>query len=169
MSEPVVPGVIEVAGLESGYHGVTVLKGLDFEVRNEVFAILGANGAGKTTLLATLARLLPLTGGTIRYAGEDVSHLRPYEAAAKGLAYVPQEQGVFPSLTVLENLRVGGLMAAREHDELISEVFELFPALRDMQQQMAVLFSLPFLCLGNFADQSFELFVQLPERTRPPR
>ncbi len=137
MSEGPTPGIVEVAGLESGYHGVTVLKGLEFEVRNEVFSVLGANGAGKTTLLATLAGLLPSTSGTIRYAGEDVSHLRPYERAARGLAYVPQEQGVFPELTVIENLRVGSLMAVRPQDELMGEVFELFPALADMQQQQA--------------------------------
>jgi branched-chain amino acid transport system ATP-binding protein len=137
MSEPNGPGIIEVSGLKSGYHGVTVLKGLDFSVRNEVFTVLGANGAGKTTLLATLARLLPLTEGAIRYADEDVSHLHPYEAAARGMAYVPQEQGVFPTLTVLENLRVGGLLGVRPEEELMAEVFELFPALKDMQQQLA--------------------------------
>jgi branched-chain amino acid transport system ATP-binding protein len=137
MSESPAPAIIEVTGLRSGYHGVTVLKGLDFSVRNEVFTILGANGAGKTTLLATLARLIPLTAGTIRYADEDVSHLRPYDTAARGLAYVPQEQGVFGNLTVIENLRVGGMIGIRPHEERLGEVFELFPALKDMQKQLA--------------------------------
>ena len=63
MSEAPGSATIEVSGLRSGYHGVTVLKGLDFSLGKEVFAVLGANGAGKTTLLATLARLLPLMGG----------------------------------------------------------------------------------------------------------
>jgi branched-chain amino acid transport system ATP-binding protein len=137
MSESPAPAIIEITGLRSGYHGVTVLKGLDFSVRNEVFTILGANGAGKTTLLATLARLIPLTAGTIRYADEDVSHLRPYDTAARGLAYVPQEQGVFGNLTVIENLRVGGMIGIRPHEERLGEVFELFPALKDMQKQLA--------------------------------
>jgi len=137
MSEPAAPAVLSVSGLKSGYHGVTVLKGLDFSVGNEVFAILGANGAGKTTLLATLARLLPVQAGIIRYANEDVSHLRPYETAARGMAYVPQEQGVFPSLSVIENLRVGGMIGVRPHEERLAEVFELFPALKDIQKQMA--------------------------------
>ena len=137
MSERAVRPIIEVAGLRSGYHGVTVLKGLDFTVGNEVFAVLGANGAGKTTLLATLARLLPLMAGTIRFAGDDVSHLPPYETAARGIAYVPQEQGVFANLTVLENLRVGGMIGVRSHEERIAEVFELFPDLKDMQRQAA--------------------------------
>ena len=90
MSEAPGSAIIEVTGLRSGYHGVMVLKGLDFSLGKEVFAILGANGAGKTTLLATLARLLPLMGGAIRFEGVDVSHLPPYETAARGIAYVPQ-------------------------------------------------------------------------------
>ncbi len=137
MSETADSPRIEVVGLRSGYHGVTVLKGLDFTVGNEVFAVLGANGAGKTTLLATLARLLPLMSGTIRFDGEDVSHLPPYETAARGIAYVPQEQGVFPNLTVLENLRVGGMMGTRPQEERMEEVFALFPDLRAMQPQPA--------------------------------
>jgi branched-chain amino acid transport system ATP-binding protein len=137
MSESTVATIIEVAGLRSGYDGVTVLKGLDFAVGNEVFAVLGANGAGKTTLLATMARLLPLMGGTIRFAGEDVSHLPAYETAARGIAYVPQEQGVFPTLTVLENLRVGGMIGTRSHEDRMAEVFDLFPDLKAMQRQLA--------------------------------
>jgi branched-chain amino acid transport system ATP-binding protein len=137
MSETAAPASIEVAGLRSGYHGVTVLKGLDFSVGNEVFAVLGANGAGKTTLLATLARLLPVMAGTIRFQGQDISHLPPYETAARGIAYVPQEQGVFPDLTVSENLRVGGMIGARAREERMAEVFELFPDLKAMQRQLA--------------------------------
>jgi len=137
MSETRAPAAIEVVGLRSGYHGVTVLKGLDFSVGNEVFAVLGANGAGKTTLLATLARLLPLMEGTIRFEGQDISHLPPYETAARGIAYVPQEQGVFPNLTVLENLRVGGMIGARSRDERMAEVLELFPDLKGMRGQLA--------------------------------
>ncbi len=137
MSSASAQHTIEVTGLKSGYHGVEVLKGLDFTVGNEVFAVLGANGAGKTTLLATLARLLALMEGTIRFDGQDVSHLPPYETAALGIGYVPQEQGVFPNLTVLENLKVGGMIGKRSNDERMDEVFGLFPALKDMQRQLA--------------------------------
>jgi branched-chain amino acid transport system ATP-binding protein len=137
MSEAALPAILEVAGLRGGYHGVTVLKGLDFTVGSEVFAVLGANGAGKTTLLATLARVLPLMEGTIHFGGQDVSHLPPYETAARGIAYVPQEQGVFPNLTVSENLRVGGMIGRRTREERMAEVFELFPDLRAMQRQLA--------------------------------
>ena len=128
---------LEVEGLRSGYHGVTVLKGLDFTVGNEIFAVLGANGAGKTTLLATLARLIPLMDGSIRFQGEDVSGLRPYETAGRGIGYVPQEKGVFSDLTVLENLTVGGMIGSRSRNERMDEVFDLFPDLRTLRTQKA--------------------------------
>jgi branched-chain amino acid transport system ATP-binding protein len=137
MSEPTGSVALEVAGLRSGYHGVTVLKGLDFTVGDEIFAVLGANGAGKTTLLATLARLIPLMGGTIRFGGQDVSHLPPYETAARGIGYVPQESGTFADLTVLENLQIGGMIGQRSRDERMAEIFELFPDLRSLQTQLA--------------------------------
>jgi branched-chain amino acid transport system ATP-binding protein len=137
MSETAGSPVLDVAGLRSGYEGVPVLKGLDFRVGGEVFAVLGANGAGKTTLLATLARLIPLMGGTIHHRGEDVSRLPPHEMARRGIGYVPQEQGVFPDLTVLENLSVGGMVGRRPREERLEEVFTLFPILRSLQRQRA--------------------------------
>ena len=137
MSEMAGSVSLEVEGLRSGYHGVTVLKGLDFTVGDEIFAVLGANGAGKTTLLATLARLIPLMAGTIRFRGEDVSRLPPYETAGRGIGYVPQEKGTFPDLTVLENLNVGGMIGKRSRDERMAEVLELFPDLRALRAQKA--------------------------------
>lgn len=137
MSEPAGPPVLDVVGLRSGYEGVTVLKGLDFSVGGEIFAVLGANGAGKTTLLATLARLLPLMGGTIRLRGEDITRLPPHETARRGIGYVPQEKGIFANLTVLENLTVGGMIGGRPHEERLEEVLQLFPDLRAIQGQRA--------------------------------
>jgi branched-chain amino acid transport system ATP-binding protein len=137
MSETVGPAMLEVEAIRSGYHGITVIKGLDFEVGNEIFSVLGANGAGKTTLLATLARLIPLMEGRIWFRGEDVSTLPPFETAARGIGYVPQEKGVFPDLTVLENLTVGGMIGGRSRDERMSEVFDLFPDLKVLQAQSA--------------------------------
>ena len=137
MSETAGSVSLEIEGLRSGYHGVTVLKGLDFTVGNEIFAVLGANGAGKTTLLATLARLIPLMAGTIRFQGEDVSALPPYETAGRGIGYVPQEKGIFPDLTVMENLLVGGMIGKRSRDERMTEVLDLFPDLRTLRAQKA--------------------------------
>lgn len=122
--------VLEVQGLRSGYGAVPVLKGIDFTMKNEIFSILGANGAGKTTLLATLARLLPVMDGSIRALGNDITNAVAYESARLGIAYVPQESAVFPDLTIMENLQIGGMIGKRDQDECLEEVFETFPDLR---------------------------------------
>lgn len=122
--------VLEVRGLRTGYDGITVLDGLDFVVGEEVFAVLGANGAGKTTLLATLARLNPLTGGEIVFRGQDIGRLRAHQSAGLGIGYVPQERGVFPDLSVMDNLRVGGMFGDRAMAERVEEVFTFFPDLK---------------------------------------
>ena len=137
MSDPTNTAILEVRGLRSGYRGVTVLKGIDMDIGNEVFAVLGANGAGKTTLLATLARLIPLTTGTIRFQGNDVSALPAFETAGRGIGYVPQEKGVFSDLSVFENLCVGGMIGQRPRDERMDEVFALFPDLAALKGQLA--------------------------------
>jgi branched-chain amino acid transport system ATP-binding protein len=129
--------LLEVKGIRSGYHGVTVIKGLDFEVGDEVFAVLGANGAGKTTLLATLARLIPLMDGSIRFQGEDVSTLQPFQTAGRGLGYVPQEAGFFSDLTVEENLRVGAMVGTRPEKERIAEIVDWFEPLKGLMNQKA--------------------------------
>ncbi len=129
--------VLEVHGLRSGYHGVNVLKDIDLEVGNEVFAILGANGAGKTTLLATLARLIPSTAGSILFRGDDATRIPAFETAARGMGYVPQERGVFAELTVMENLSIGAMVGSRSREERMEEVFELFPDLSNLHNQLA--------------------------------
>ncbi|MFV1960239.1 MAG: ABC transporter ATP-binding protein [Acidimicrobiia bacterium] len=129
--------MFEAKGIRSGYSGVTVIRDVDLSVEREVFAVLGANGAGKTTLLATLARLIPLMGGEIWFDGRDVTKLRPWETAALGLAYVPQEKGIFADLTVLENLQVGAMIGTRSREERVDEIIELFPDLGELRTQMA--------------------------------
>ena len=130
MSETEKIPVLEVRGLRTGYDGVAVLEGVDLMVGEEVFAILGANGAGKTTLLATLARLNPVMAGAIHFRGEDITSLRAHQSAGRGIGYVPQERGVFPDLSVIENLRVGGMFGDRSTDERMDEVFAFFPDLK---------------------------------------
>jgi len=129
--------VLEVSGLRTGYDGVAVLDDVDFTVGEEVFAVLGANGAGKTTLLATLARLNPLMAGTVTFRGTDISRMRAYQSAGLGIGYVPQERGVFPDLTVLDNLRVGGMIGNRSVHERVEDVFTFFPDLKRRLNQRA--------------------------------
>lgn len=122
--------VLEVKGLRTGYDGIAVLDEVDFTVGEEVFAILGANGAGKTTLLATLARLNPLMAGSVTFRGTDVSRMRAHHSAALGVGYVPQERGVFPDMTVLDNLRVGGMFGKGSMQDRLDDVFSFFPDLK---------------------------------------
>lgn len=129
--------MLEAEGILSGYRGVTVIKGIDVSVGDEIFAILGANGAGKTTLLATFAGVVPVTGGRLRIFGEDVTDLPPWERAGMGLAYVPQEKGVFADLTVMENLHVGAMVGSRARQERIDEVIEIFPDIAARKDQLA--------------------------------
>ena len=129
--------MLEVKGIRSGYGDVTVLKGLEFSVGHEVFAILGANGAGKTTLMKTLARVLPLSSGTLAFKGDDVTHTAPFHLAQAGLSLVPQEDNIFPDLSVREHLSIGGLLGDRRKDRRTDEVLDLFPALRPLLGQKA--------------------------------
>lgn len=130
--------MLEARAIRSGYGDVEILKGVDFAVGDEVFAVLGANGAGKTTLLATIAGLLPLMSGELVLDGEQISGLPPWVTAAKGLAYVPQEHGVFGDLTVVENLNVGGMVGrSRSRKDRIDEVLTTFPALAQVRHQPA--------------------------------
>lgn len=129
--------MFKATDIRSGYDGVTVLQGLNFEVGHEIFAILGANGAGKSTLMRTVSKILPLTSGTLEFKGEDVTTLPPYELAAKGLAYVPQEHNVFPELSVRENLSLGSLIGKRSREERLEEVYDLFPDIADRINQKA--------------------------------
>lgn len=128
---------LAVKNLHSGYGDVEVLQDISFVVENEIFAVLGANGAGKTTLLKTLAKLLPVSSGSLEWAGEDVTQTPAFDLTHKGVAFVPQEHNVFPDLSVAENLSLGALVGARSKEERLAEVFELFPRLADRRAQAA--------------------------------
>lgn len=129
--------MFEVKNIKSGYGEVVVLKGIDFEMQHEIFAVLGANGAGKTTLLRTIAKLIPLKEGSIHFRSEDVSRLPAHKLAEKGLALVPQEANIFPELTVRENLSLGGLLGRRDKQEKLDEIIEVFPDIAERINQKA--------------------------------
>lgn len=130
--------MLKVVDIRSGYGDVIVLEGISFEVKHEIFAILGANGAGKSTLMKTIAKVLKLKTGDIYFMDENISSFTPYQVSAKGLAYVPQEEHLFPNMTVMENLSVGSvLLDKRLKKEKMEEVFEVFPDLIERINQKA--------------------------------
>src|SRR5512147_1053693 len=130
--------LLEVEGLEAGYGKKTVLQGVSFRVdEGEVVALLGHNGAGKSTTLKTILGLLPARSGQVRFGGQVWANGDPAENVRRGIALVPQGRGVFPDLTVVENLALGaytqGAPAVRA--ERMQDVFGLFPILAERRVQ----------------------------------
>jgi ABC-type branched-subunit amino acid transport system ATPase component/predicted MFS family arabinose efflux permease len=130
-----------VRGVDVHYDSVQVLFGVDFEIdEGEIVALLGTNGAGKSTLLKAVSGLVEASGGAIIFDGRDMTHTPPDEIAARGVTQVPGGQGVFPSLTVAENLRLAGWLQRREQDEVrdaTERVMGYFPVLRERLQEPA--------------------------------
>ncbi|VTU19215.1 ABC transporter ATP-binding protein [Variovorax sp. PBL-E5] len=136
--------MLEVEGLVAGYGPTRVIHGLSLQVRaGGVTALLGANGAGKTTLMKTLCGLLPVQGGTLRFLGEDIGRSAADRRVLAGLVLVPEGRMVFPTLTVHENLRLGGinLRARPQWRRNVERVYEVFPRLRERSSQAAVTLS----------------------------
>jgi len=131
--------LLEVKGLEAGYGGIRAVKGIDLEVREgELVCLIGANGAGKSSTLRAICGLLPLRAGSVRYAGADAAAVPVYELPRRGLVMVPEGRGIFPQLTVAENLAMGafsrgdaGVAADLERQ------YETFPRLRERRTQTA--------------------------------
>ena len=129
-----------VRGLDVAYDGVQVLFGVDFEVdEGEVVALLGTNGAGKSTLLKAIAGLVPADAGAVVFDGRDATYAPPHEITARGIVFAPGGQGVFPSLTVHDNLRLAGWTEddRRRRDEAVEGVLQRFPVLRGRMDEPA--------------------------------
>ncbi len=129
--------MLKLKDIRSGYGDVTIIKGLDIEVKHEIYAILGANGAGKSTLMKTIAKVIHLKTGEIYFKDENISNFTPFQASERGLAFVPQEDQIFPKLTVRENLSIGGILSKRSKKERMEEVFDVFPDIYERINQKA--------------------------------
>jgi urea ABC transporter ATP-binding protein UrtE len=129
--------VLEIKGLSGGYGKVPILHGIEFAVaENEVVGILGHNGMGKTTLLKTLMGFLPGRVGTIRFHSTEINRMSPNERAGLGLGYVPQGRGIFPQLTVRDNLRFAWHeYAGSSESEVMESVLSDFPRLRPLMDR----------------------------------
>ena len=127
--------LLEVKGLEVHYGGIRAVKGIDFEVaQGELVCLIGANGAGKTSTLKAICRLLPSDSQTMLYDGSDIRRSKVHELPRKGLVMVPEGRGVFPQLTVHENLAMGGYARGRADPE---SQYAAFPRLKERRHQTA--------------------------------
>jgi branched-chain amino acid transport system ATP-binding protein len=128
--------LIEAKGLHAHYGASHVLHGIDFAVRaGETIGLMGRNGMGKTTLLKSLLGLLPPSAGQVRVRGEDMTAAEPHRVARSGLAYVPEGRGVFPNLSVRENLVMAARAGVRgQRDWTLERVLEIFPRLAERLQ-----------------------------------
>jgi len=136
--------LLEVDGLQAEYRDVPVLWDVSLRVaKGELVVLVGANGAGKTTLLRVLSGLrdgfLRAARGAVRFAGEPLDGLDPAAIVGRGIAHVPEGRHLFPGLSVLDNLRLGGYLAAsrRAAKESLDAVLDLLPFLRERRRQLA--------------------------------
>lgn len=130
--------LLQLTGVTSGYGPMQILWGIDLEVNaGETVILLGANSAGKTTLLRTIIGLLPCTGGRILFDGEPIEHMPPDQRIRRGIAFM-SELGVFPSMTIEENIRLGGyFLSGAEVKRRSEKLYDLFPALADKRKDYA--------------------------------
>ena len=131
--------VLEVRGLEGGYGAVQILYGIDMHVdEGEFVTIIGPNGCGKSTLIKTIFGIASYYSGDVEYRGQDVSGWRTDQLVNHGIAYVPQVDNVFPSLSVKENQQMGGnALSNRVLNERIERAIDMFPDLRSREYDLA--------------------------------
>jgi len=132
--------MLEVEQLTSGYGMVKILWGVSFKINEkEIVSIIGPNGAGKTTLVRTIAGLLPAKTGTVRFKGENIQNLPPYEIVKKGITLIPEGREIFPRMTVEENVRLGAYtMNDKTRVSMLKErVYQVFPVLKKKEKVLA--------------------------------
>lgn len=130
---------LEANNIFAGYGKSEILHGISICIeKGEAITIIGPNGAGKSTLLKAIMGYIPVFKGEIFWKGENITHLEPHEKVSRGFGYVPQLGNVFPSLTVKENLEMGGFIQDKEMiKERMDKAFHLFPILADRLKQKA--------------------------------
>jgi branched-chain amino acid transport system ATP-binding protein len=132
--------LLEVRDLHVHYGRIEAIKGISFEVaEGEIVTLIGANGAGKTTTLKTVSGVRPVTSGAVIFDGNDITAMPPHQRVELGLCQAPEGRGIFPGMTVLENLDMGAYTrrdrkTAAFRDD-IERVFDLFPRLRERRTQ----------------------------------
>jgi branched-chain amino acid transport system ATP-binding protein len=124
--------------MSGGYGGVDILSNCSIEAeRGKISVIVGPNGAGKSTAMKAIFGMIDLREGSVLLNGKNITQLTPQARVRHGMAFVPQSNNVFASLTVNENLEMGAYLRLDEIDSSISQVYDLFPALKEKRRQVA--------------------------------
>jgi len=128
--------LLEITGLKVNYGKIAGLRGIDLSVNTgEIVTLIGANGAGKTTTLKTISGLRSVAEGRILFDGSDITHMPGHKRVAAGLCQAPEGRGVFPGMTVTENLAMGGYVHGKPDADELERVFTLFPRLAERRSQ----------------------------------
>jgi branched-chain amino acid transport system ATP-binding protein len=130
--------LLELNDIHSYYGHIHALKGISLRVEDgEIVTLIGGNGAGKSTTLRTISGLVRAKQGDIHLKGQDITHMAPHDIVAIGVGHVPEGRGIFPRLTVRENLEMGAftISSPAEVDQRMEAVFELFPRLKERVNQ----------------------------------
>lgn len=132
--------ILEIQGLQVNYGVIQAVKQLNLDIYSgEIVALIGTNGSGKTTTLRSISGLIQSVEGSIRFNGRDITNLEPHRIVEMGISQVPEGRGVFPDLTVLENLKLGAYIR-RDKAEIAADIhkmYGLFPRLEERQKQLA--------------------------------
>ena len=130
--------VLQLEGVSAFYGGLCAVRDISLTIASgECICLIGPNGAGKTTLLKAISGVLQRTEGKLSYLGSDATTMTPRQRVAAGLIHVPEGRLVFATMSVWENLKMGGFTHRRDLSERIERVFELFPRLRERRSQAA--------------------------------
>lgn len=132
--------MLEVTGLHVAYGGIQAVRSITFHVsEGEMVALIGANGAGKTSTLKAISRVIDSVGGDVHFCGESITRIAPHHIIRKGIALVPEGRGVFPRLTVVENLAMGAFLR-NDKPEIaadLDKIYGYFPRLKERAAQLA--------------------------------
>ena len=129
---------LNASKISCGYDKTKIVENCNiFLKKGQIASIVGPNGAGKSTAMKAIFGLLPLYEGNVFFNNENISKLKPQERVLKGMSFVPQTNNIFQSMTVEENLEMGGFIRENGIKETINQVYDLFPILKDKKKQVA--------------------------------
>ena len=130
--------LLELNDIHVHYGKIAALKGISVEVdEGEIVTLIGANGAGKTTTLKMISGLRPVSSGSVRFAGADITSLAGYKRVLLGIGQAPEGRGIFPGMSVHENLQMGAYARKDDSSKELAEAYELFPRLAERRTQAA--------------------------------